>query len=376
MLKILAISAVAIFWLEEVALSTAPRPSPTSRLPSILIEPLYVAPSEEDLPETPPSQKINAIRANLINSSGEEVSVLWCDFFARVNRGKWVGSWWQPSLSTLDKMNGCFNTSSYQKTTIPPHSSASCMLVDPWADETIPVEYKFVCFVANGEGEPSMIESPAVTAVPLNVEKSGIELALTGISSAIKSLLKSDSSSIVEPDVKVGATINYRPMGLVEAHKNQSMAKEMSMWAESEGIPPVSAYFYAYQVEVANNTTSPLRLALLVVSTNHDGAWVSGVLKKPIIEESEIITSAFLQGTDESGLPVLRKMTDSWIPPGFRAIMPNQWHPKAESSTPVRHLAVLLTKSGDPVFAEGETDETFPPVPLSRPPSLGPQEKR
>lgn len=365
MLKILLILALSSELLE------AKNPEATPPV-EVSIETLSTEPPPKAVAESGSSAKVNAIRIVVKNSSSGEVTLIWADFFARVNRGKWVGSWWYHDLGFKEKIQQCFSSDApHYPPSIPPLGSISCVLVDPWLDEQSNIEYKFVCLIRDSNGTLSLSESPSAAAVPLAVDKSGVELALNGLSSAIKSLFKYSNSPDPSTTLEVGVSVSHKPLGLVEIAKNTSLVREMRDWQSSEKQESDASYFYVYQTEIANNTTEPLRLAQLVFSTLYEGNWLSGAIKSPVISESEIISTGYLHTVDTSGVPSLDKMKDSSIPPGARAIFPYHWHPKVGDLTSGKHLAILINPSGSVFSAEESTANNC--LPIALPPSPSPE---
>lgn len=332
---------------------------------TILIEALYEDQTVEEETDTKElsSRQMSAIKITIKNLSSEELALVWCDFFARVSRGKWVGSWWLPALHVKDRIKQSFSGEEFPAV-IPVGGRISCVLLDPWVDNQSIVEYKFACLIKNPQGQVYLSESPAQEAVPLELEKSGVELALSSLSVALKSLFSGNPEKDPPTTLEIGASINHKPLGLVEISKNSLVVEEMRKWQIEEGEISSPSSFYVYQTEVANNTTEPLRLVQLVFSTQHDEKWLSGAIKSPVLVEEDIVASGYLQSVEEGGVPKLKKMEDAWIPPGARAVFPHHWHPKSGDSTPGRHLAILLGARGSVVFAEGETDSSHLPASL------------
>lgn len=343
----------------------APTKEDENAVVTIVIEALYEDQTVEEETDTEEldSRQMSAIKITIKNLSSEELTLVWCDFFARVSRGKWVGSWWLPALHVKDRIKQAFSDKGFP-VVIPAAGGISCILIDPWVDNQSIVEYKFACLIKNPQGHVYLSESPAQEAVPLELEKSGVELALSGLSVAIKSLFVANPEEDAPTTLEIGASINHKPLGLVEISKNSLLVEEMRKWQIEEGEISSPSSFYVYQTEVANNTTEPLRLVQLVFSTQHDGKWLSGAIKSPVLVEADIVSSGYLQSVDGEGTPKLKKMEDSWIPPGARAVFPHHWHPKVGDSTLGRHLAILLGASGSVVFAEGETDSSHLPASL------------
>lgn len=309
------------------------------------------------------SRQMSAIKITIENLSAEELTLVWCDFFARVNRGRWVGSWWLPALPVPERIKQAFSPDNAGfPAVIPSRGGISCILIDPWVDNQTIVEYKFTCLIKNPQGHIYLLESPAQEAVPLELQKSGVELALSGLSASIKSLFGDNPEEDAPTTLEIGASINHKPLGLVEILKKPQLVEEMRKWQIAEGEMSSPSSFYVYQTEIANNTTEALRLVQLVFSTQHDGKWLSGATKSPVLSEADIVSSGYLQSVDEGGAPEIKKMEDSWIPPGARAVFPHHWHPKVGDSTLGRHLAILVGAKGSVVFAEGETDSSHLPA--------------
>jgi len=314
--------------------------------------------------EKTPYRKINAIRITIQNDTETAWRVVWGDFFARVNRGKWVGSWWKAEEPYPDKIKKKFTPDLDHCSEVKPEESISYVLVDPWISPDDLVEYKFICLMVNPDGAVFLSESPAVEAVPIEVEKSGVELALTGIAAALKSLFSSSSSAPLSPSPEIGVSVSHKPLGAVEIAKYPRLLEEIQSWKTENASLSDPPLFYVYQTEVVNNTISPVRLLQLVVSTQHEGKWLSGVFGRSIISEEELVGIGFLQKTDEDGVPHLSKMEDSWIPPGARVVLPYQWHPKISKPTSAKYLAVMIDSSGRPVMSESIVGKEESPVHL------------
>lgn len=336
--------------------SSPPTVTPVGLKVTVEATPLY----KEDLSETAAASTtgnlVHAIKVEVKNGSGEEVALLWGDFYVRINGGRWLGGWWEPSLPPTEKMGKLFASPPVASPwKMPPGASVSYTLVDPWISDTSAMEYKFVCLVSRG-GETELLESHPVQPSAVDVEKSGIEMAVAGLSSAVKSLFAAESSPQTTQEGSMGVGVEHKTIGPIEIAKNPALGPSVDKWRKA-GPPSTSGKFYVYQTEVANNTTAPLKLVQLEVFTSHEGKWLTGALLSPIVGEKEILEEGYLQGVSETGVQVLSKMKDNWIPPGARAVFPSNWHPEevAGKVTQAKWRAILVDRDGVPSVAEAET---------------------
>lgn len=330
----------------------------------IKLFPLQETPSDLT-PAGTSSSPATAISVVVKNNSPESVQIIWGDFFARASGGRWIASWWSSEENLSVRLSRCFlGQPSLSPPTVPPSGEVSCALVDPWAEGAYPVEYKFVCLVASQDGKTYLRESSPLKPPSPESGLSPAEVAINGISSALRSLLSASPDANVTSPSEVGVSVQHSPLGLVEILKNAKLVDQIRQWEKSENLSTEDSYFYGYQTEVVNNTTSPVKLVQLVSSTLHDDHWLSGVVDNSILTEDKIVEDGYLSSFDDTGAPLIKKATDPWIPPGAKMFFPNHWHPKVGESTPLKHLAILLKKSGEAVYAEGKTRSEMVPVRL------------
>ena len=339
-----------------------------SAAPDIQIKlfPLYES-SDEPSIEVVATSTAPAIRVVIKNNSTENIQIIWGDFFARTGGGRWLASWWSAEENLPVRLSRCFTGQpSLSLPNMPPAGEISCVLVDPWPSESSPVEYKFACLIACQDGRTYLKESSPLTPLSAESGLSPAEVAINGVSSALRSLLSDSPELTVKSPSEVGVSVQYSPLGLVEILKNAKLVDQIRQWEKNGNLSAEDSYFYGYQTEVVNNTTSPIKLVQIVSSTLHDGHWLSGVIDNPILTEAEIVEAAYLSSFDETGSPLVKKATDSWIPPGSKMFFPNHWHPKVGESTPLKHLVILLKKTGEPVYVEGRTNDQMSPVRLPK----------
>jgi len=357
----------------EKTVDIAPDSDPGINM-SLELEPVF----REELPEAAVkesvAQHIHAIKARLTNNGLRPVKLIWGDFLVRINHGKWVGSWWKPDKSDPENLRAAFQLDEGLHTPqLAPGQTAEYVLTDPWISAEDNMEYKLVCLFSDESGYIMSSESPPVQAVTIEVDKSGLLRAMAGITSALQGLFPSTPQAKTSAPGEFGVSIEHKPVGPVEATKNQALIEEIQSWQKSEssaGHTPADQV-YVYQSEIANNTNAPLRLTQLEVSTRHMENWISGALVQGLRGEDTIKRTGSLQDIGPDGSPKLVKLSNSWIPPGGRAIFPMHWHPKweQEDKTPARWRAVLVTIHGDPVFAEGITDPDAPTLLLKSNPA-------
>lgn len=358
-----------------VSASAAPLPSPPPVHLNMEMTPLAEGEIPEEVSSMASSEKLRVLRLRITNPSDHPVLLLWGDFLVRhPGSERWIGGWWENHLGTREKME-IFTASppAGKHSFIPPKSALEYMLVDPWAPDVGGLEYKFACLVSIPTGQTALFETPEVPTATVSVDRSGVELMTAGVSSAIGKLVSSDPPAQVTEPGSLGVTLVHTPVGPVEVGKNPLLKAEASRWSLPTSTNPL-ALFHVYRTEVVNNTQDPLRLVMMEASTSSDGKWLTGHLRPPLMGEAEIVASSYLEKTDTDGTPTIVKMTDGWVSPGDRVIFPALWHAAKPAPDPAlaRWRALLVSRTGKPVYAEGVTPACLPTMPVVQPAQASP----
>ncbi len=349
-------------------LTTLASATPSADIPPVEIG---LAPLEStDLPSGLSSDRARGIVLSIKNTSTDPIRLLWCDFFFQMAGAKWIGGWWLSESPISGKISQILANGGLEGTALPPGEKVEYKLVDKWMSEMEKMEYKFACLVSGPSATVSMVETPPVTVPTVIVDRSGVDRAVAGVSSALESLFTPSTPTVQADPVGLGVTVEHNPTGPVQVSRSSLLRESVAKWisSEQETAQPI---VHVYRTGVVNNTLSPLRLVLLEIATKVDGKWLTGYLRSPIVSAREIARQGYLEEFGADDIPKIEKTEDNWIPPGARVVLPYQWHPPSqkETNTSAKWRAVLITESGDPVYAEGETPAGLPPV-LVPPPSL------
>jgi len=340
-------------------------PSPLSI--NLVVRQVEVGEISPELLESSASGEVRTIKVSLTNEGNKPARLIWGDFFTRVNSEGWVGGWWESDRPPDEKLSVLFERNDQgPPDELPPGSSTEYTLIDSWPTGQASLEYKFACVVSAPDGTWRMLESDPVTAATVPVEKSSVDQAVVGISSALSSLMgKKDFPPSLSPS-QLGVNIEHRPIGPVEVSKFPVLRSEVDAWLRKSSSGD-SGVFHVYRTEIVNNTTLPLKLVHLELATSISGKWLTGYSRPALFMGDEIISNGFLEKISSEGVPKIGALKDLWIPPAARLILPSQWHPASASSSPARARwrALLLDEKGSPVYAEGETGESLPPVAMS-----------
>jgi hypothetical protein len=313
-----------------------------------------------EVTEVAVAHDLNVLRLRLINTSKAPLRLIWGDFFVRVGGGEWIGGWWRAGEHELAKIAAIAGRERDDLgVLLPPGMETGGILTDPWISENGAMEYKFVGVFCRDDGDVLVAESPAAQAEPVKIEKSGVLRAVSGVMGAVEGALVKDEPKTgggdLGEDGGFSVSLQHQPLGTIEAIKNRVLMEELKSWLVRKEL--VGGDFYVYQTEIANNTTEEVKLAVVEISTLHDGAWISGADTSPLIFEKELISKGYIRKVGEDGQLTLSAMKDAWIPPGGRAIFPSCWHPSTDVNTleRARWKAVLLGRGGRPIYVHGET---------------------